>query len=47
MVNPEDPGHDKVFRDEDEALMAYAEHIVTLQAPVKAVSYTHLGKQRH
>ena len=35
MVNPEDPGHDKVFRDEDEALMAYAEHIVTLQAPVR------------
>ena len=35
MVNPEDPGHDKVFRDEDEALMAYAEHVVTLQAPVK------------
>ena len=35
MVNPEDPGHDKVFRDEDEALMVYAEHIVTLQAPVK------------
>ena len=35
MVNPEDPGHDKVFRDENEALMAYAEHIVTLQAPVK------------
>ena len=35
MVNPEDPGHDKVFRDEDEALMAYAEHIVTMQAPVK------------
>ena len=27
MVNPEDPGHDKVFRDEDEALMAYAESI--------------------
>ena len=35
MVNPEDPGHDKVFREEDEALRAYAEHIVTLQAPVK------------
>ena len=35
MVNPEDPGHDKVFRDEDEALMAYAEHIVTLHAPIK------------
>ena len=32
MVNPDD---DKVFRDEAEALMAYAEHIVTLQAPVK------------
>ena len=35
MVNPEDPGHDKVFRDEAEALMAYAEHVVTLQAPIK------------
>ena len=35
MVNPEDPGHDKVFRDENEALMAYAEHVVTLQAPIK------------
>ena len=35
MVNPEDPGHGKVFRDEAEALMAYSEHIVTLQAPVK------------
>ena len=34
MVNPEDPGHDKVFRDEAEALMAYSEHVVTLQAPV-------------
>ena len=35
MVNPDDMGNGKVFRDEDEALMAYAEHIVTLQAPVK------------
>ena len=35
MINPEDPGHGKVFRDEDEALMAYAEHVVTLQAPIK------------
>ena len=35
MVNPEDPGHGKVFRDEAEALMAYAEHVVTLQAPIK------------
>ena len=35
MVNPEDPGHGKVFRDEAEALMAYSEHIVTLQAPIK------------
>ncbi len=35
MVNPEDEGHGKVFRNEEEALMAYAEHVVTLQAPVK------------
>ena len=35
MVNPDDPGHGKVFRDEAEALMAYSEHVVTLQAPVK------------
>ena len=35
MVNPNDMGHDKIFRDEAEALMAYAEHVVTLQAPVK------------
>ena len=43
MVNPEDPGHDKVFRDEDEALMAYAEHIVTLQAPVKVRRTMYFG----
>ena len=35
MVNPDDMGHGKVFRDEAEALMAFAEHVVTLQAPVK------------
>ncbi len=35
MINPEDKGHGKVFRDEAEALMAYAEGVVTLQAPIK------------
>ncbi len=35
MVNPDDEGHGKIFRDENEALMAYAEHVVTLQAPIK------------
>ena len=35
MVNPEDPGAGKVFRDENEAIMAYAEHVVTLQAPIQ------------
>ena len=35
MVNPDDEGHGKVFRDENEALMAYAEHVVTLQAPIR------------
>ncbi|MCF2556128.1 DNA-directed RNA polymerase subunit beta' [Fournierella massiliensis] len=35
MVNPEDPGAGKVFRDENEAIMAYADHVVTLQAPIK------------
>ncbi len=35
MVNPDDKGHGKVFRDEDEALMAYAEDVVTLQAPIR------------
>ncbi len=35
MVNPQDPGHGKIFRDEAEALMAFAEHVVTLQAPIQ------------
>ena len=40
MVNPEDPGHDKVFRDETKP-DAYAEHIVTLQLPLRcAVLWT-------
>jgi DNA-directed RNA polymerase subunit beta' len=34
-VREKDPGAGKVFRDENEALMAYAEHIVTLHAPIK------------
>ena len=34
-VRPDETGAGKVFRDEDEALMAYAEHIVTLHAPIK------------
>uniref|UniRef100_UPI003FF0C198 DNA-directed RNA polymerase subunit beta' n=1 Tax=Gemmiger formicilis TaxID=745368 RepID=UPI003FF0C198 len=34
-VRENDEGTGKVFRDENEALMAYAEHIVTLHAPIK------------
>ena len=34
-VRENDEGAGKVFRDENEALMAYAEHIVTLHAPIK------------
>ena len=38
LVNPDDKGHGKIFRDEAEAMMAYSEGLITLQA----VSYTHL-----
>ena len=34
-VNPNDPGSGKVFRDENEALMAYAEHVITLHSAIK------------
>ena len=34
-VRENDEGAGKVFRDENEALMAYAEHVVTLHAPIK------------
>ena len=35
MVNEGDKGEGKVFRDENEALMAYSAGIITLQAPIK------------
>ena len=35
MVNPGDKGEGKVFRDENEAIMAYANQAITLQAPIK------------
>ena len=35
MVNQGDKGEGKVFRDEDEAIMAYASKAITLQAPIK------------
>ena len=35
LVNPDDKGHGKIFRDEDEAMMAYSEGLITLQAPIK------------
>ena len=35
MVNPGDMGEGKIFRDEDEAIMAYADKVITLQAPIK------------
>ena len=34
-VRENEEGAGKIFRDENEALMAYAEHVVTLQAPIK------------
>jgi DNA-directed RNA polymerase subunit beta' len=40
-----DPGAGKVFRDENEALMAYAEHVVTLHAPIKVRRSTTLNGQ--
>ena len=35
MVNKGDKGEGKVFRDENEAIMAYASKVITLQAPIK------------
>ncbi|MCI6333219.1 MAG: DNA-directed RNA polymerase subunit beta', partial [Desulfovibrio piger] len=35
LVNPDDKGHGKIFRDENEAMMAYSEGLITLQAPIK------------
>ena len=35
MVNKGDKGEGKIFRDEDEAIMAYADKVITLQAPIK------------
>ncbi|MEG0616182.1 MAG: DNA-directed RNA polymerase subunit beta' [Oscillospiraceae bacterium] len=35
MVNDNDIGEGKVFRDEDEAIMAYNEKIITLQAKIR------------
>ena len=35
LVNPDDKGHGKIFRDEAEAMMAYSEGLITLQAPIK------------
>ena len=35
MVNKGDKGEGKIFRDENEALMAYADKVVTLHAPIK------------
>ena len=35
MVNEDDIGAGKVFRDEDEAMMAYQEGVISLQAPIK------------
>ena len=35
LVNPDDKGHGKIFRDENEAMMAYSAGLITLQAPIK------------
>ena len=35
MINKGDKGEGKIFRDEAEAMMAYQEGVITLQAPIK------------
>ncbi|MFT9056634.1 MAG: DNA-directed RNA polymerase subunit beta', partial [Ethanoligenens sp.] len=35
LIKPNEPGENKVFRDKNEALMAYAEGVVGLHAPIK------------
>ncbi len=35
MVKPDEKGDGKVFRDENEAMMAYHETIVGMHAPIK------------
>ena len=45
MVNEGDKGEGMIFRDEDEALMAYAEGSVTLQAKVKIRRFTQIGDE--
>ena len=42
LIDENEPGAGKVFKDKDEAIMAYQEGAVGLHAPIKAVSYTHL-----
>ena len=35
IVKPEEPGANKVFRDKDEAIMAYSDGVVGLHAPIR------------
>ena len=46
LVNPDDKGHGKIFRDEDEAMMAYSEGLITLQAPIKCAARWSLTASR-
>ena len=45
MVNDGDKGEGKVFRDENEAVMAYQEGVITLQAKIRVRPYH--GDRRH
>ena len=46
MVNDGDKGEGKVFRDESEAIMAYAEGAVTLQAKIKVRRTLEIGGEQ-
>ena len=45
MVIEDEMGHGKVFRDTDEALMAYQSHVVGLHAPIKVRREKMIGDQ--
>ena len=48
LVNPDDKGHGKIFRDEDEAMMAYADGMIAMHDPIKVWKELEIdGKKEH
>ena len=43
LVKTDEPGTNKVFRDKDEAIMAYNDGIVGLHAPIRVRMYDENG----